>query len=83
MKVLYFAWLRTEIGMAEETARPPETVTTAGGLIDWLAALSPRHATAFEKRDSIRVAIDQEFAEMDSVLAEASEVAFFPPVTGG
>ena len=83
MKILYFAWLRSEIGLAEETASPPETVTTAGALIDLLAALSPRHGTAFEKRDSIRVAIDQEFAEMDSVITGAKEVAFFPPVTEG
>lgn len=83
MKILYFAWLRTEIGMAEESASPPATVETAGELVDWLAALSPRHAAAFEKRDSIRVAIDQDFAELDSALAGASEVAFFPPVTGG
>lgn len=83
MKILYFAWLRTEIGMSEETATPPATIKTAGELIDWLAALSPRHGTAFEKRDSIRVAINQEFAETDSALAGATEVAFFPPVTGG
>jgi molybdopterin synthase sulfur carrier subunit len=83
MKILYFAWLRTEIGLAEESASPPASIKTAGALIDWLAALSPGHAAAFEKRDSIRVAIDQEFAELDSCLSGASEVAFFPPVTGG
>lgn len=83
MKILYFAWLRTEIGMGEETAVPPSEIATAGALLEWIAELSPRHAAAFAKRDSIRVAINQEFAELDTPIGDAQEVAFFPPVTGG
>lgn len=83
MKILYFAWLRTEIGIGEETAVPPAEVSTAGALMDWAAGLSARHAAAFSKRDSIRIAINQEFAELDTPLGDAEEVAFFPPVTGG
>lgn len=83
MKILYFAWLRTEIGLAEESVTPPADVRTAGELIEWLSKSSPNHATAFEKRDSIRIAIDQDFAEPDAHIANAGEIAFFPPVTGG
>lgn len=83
MKVLYFAWLRQQTGMAEETVDPPAGVTTAAQLVDWLVGQSPAHAAAFENRASVRIAIDQAFAEPDDSIVDASEVAFFPPVTGG
>ena len=83
MKILYFAWLRQHVGAAEETLDPPADVTTAGGLIDWLIARSPGHAAAFQDRNSVRIAIDQEFAEPDATIQGAREIAFFPPVTGG
>ena len=41
MKILYFAWVRQKIGLAEEIATPPTSVNTAGELIDWLVGLSP------------------------------------------
>ena len=82
MKILYFAWLRQHVGAAEETVEPPVDVATAGGLIDWLAARSPGHAAAFQDRDTVRIAIDQDFAEADASILGAREVAFFPPVTG-
>ncbi|MGZ0186911.1 MAG: molybdopterin converting factor subunit 1 [Alphaproteobacteria bacterium] len=83
MKILYFAWLRQHVGAGEETLALPATVKTAGELIDWLILQSPGHATAFENRDSVRIAIDQEFAEPEDSILGAGEVAFFPPVTGG
>lgn len=83
MKILYFAWLRQTIGLAEEEIERPSEVGTPGELIDWLMQRSPAHAAAFENRESIRIAIDQAFAEPDDALADAREVAFFPPVTGG
>lgn len=83
MKVLYFAWLRQHVGLAEETVTPPPDVETAAGLIVWLAARSPGHAAAFQDRSTVRIAIDQDFAEPDDSIRGAGEVAFFPPVTGG
>ena len=83
MKVLYFAWLRQHIGQSEEDLTPPETVSTAGALMEWLAEQSPGHAAAFAEKETVRIAIDQEFAEPDAAIAGAREVAFFPPVTGG
>lgn len=83
MKILYFAWLRQHVGAAEESVDPPASVATAGALIDWLAARSPGHAAAFQDRTSVRIAIDQDFAEPDAPIQGAREIAFFPPVTGG
>lgn len=83
MKVLYFAWLRQHVGAAEETVDPPADVQTAAGLIEWLAARSAGHAAAFENRETVRIAIDQDFADAGDSIRGAAEVAFFPPVTGG
>ena len=83
MKVMYFAWLRERIGVAQENVTPPEHVKTAADLADWLMEREPRYSAAFADLTALRVAIDQEQAELDSSVVNASEVAFFPPVTGG
>lgn len=83
MRVLYFAWLRTAIGVGEEDIRWPQEGQTIAHLLDHLAQRSPRHADAFADRSAIRAAINHDHAELDSVIVERDEVALFPPVTGG
>ena len=83
MRVLYFAWVRQKVGVAEEDVSPPPEVRDVAGLVAWLAARSPGHAAAFAQAKQIRAAVNQEFATPDAPLAGAEEVAFFPPVTGG
>jgi len=83
MTILYFAWLKEKIGKGEEQLAPPADVKTLEELVTWLAARGPGYADAFEDRDVIRAAIDQEFAEPDDLIKGAAEIAFFPPVTGG
>lgn len=83
MKVLYFATLRERIGLAQEHVSPPDYVKTPADLADWLMTRDPRYAAAFADLTAIRVAVDQEQVELDSPLEQATEVAFFPPVTGG
>ena len=83
MKLLYFAWLRTKIGIASETLTPPDEVTDVGGLIDWLATRGPGYAEALANRDQVRVAVNQDYADRDHPIAPGDEVALFPPVTGG
>ncbi len=83
MKILYFAWLRERIGVSEEDVVLPEHVTTIAALVDWLAARTDGHARAFENRDVIRAAINQDFADPQDPVKQGDEVAFFPPVTGG
>ncbi len=36
MKILYFAWLRTKTGVAEEDVTPPAEVGDVAALIEWL-----------------------------------------------
>jgi molybdopterin converting factor subunit 1 len=81
--VLYFAWLRERVGCGEERVALPEGVDRVDRLVDWLAARSPGHAAAFERRAVVRCAVNQSFAAADGAIQPGDEVAFFPPVTGG
>ena len=83
IKVLYFAWLRERVGVAEEDVEPPEGVGTVGALQDWLRGRSDRHAAALVTGTTVRCAVNQEFAGPDAAVGAGDEVAFFPPVTGG
>ena len=83
MKVLYFAWLRQRVGMAEETVEVPDDVTTVGALLAWLRQRSDAHATALADLSVVRVAVNQEYARDDDPVADGDEVALFTPVTGG
>lgn len=83
MRILYFAWLRTRTGRAEEDVTPPAAVATVAQLLDWLKEQSPGHADALRDTTVVRVAVNQEFAAMDTPVAAGDEVALFPPVTGG
>jgi sulfur-carrier protein len=83
MKALYFAWVRERVGRAEEELIVPQTVTTVGDLIAWLAKRGEGYAYAFEKPSAIRAALDRVHARSDAAIAGAHEIAFFPPMTGG
>jgi molybdopterin converting factor subunit 1 len=83
LTILYFAWLRERVGVSEEALSPPASVVTVADLVDYLANLDQRHAAAFKERETVRCAVNQEFAETATVLRPGDEVAFFPPVTGG
>lgn len=79
--VLYFAWLRERIGVSKE--RVETNASTVDGLVDELKLRSDAHALAFSDVSSVRAAVDQELVEFTSSIADAREVAFFPPMTGG
>ncbi len=83
MRVLYFAWLKTRTGVAEEEVAPPATVTDVRGLIAWLSGRGEGHANAFADLGAIRAAVNQAHVGLDHPISAGDEVAFFPPVTGG
>lgn len=83
MKLVYFAWVRERIGIAEEVVEPPAEVTTARDLLAWLAGRGENYAHALERPEVIRVARDRVHVAADAPLAGAREVALFPPMTGG
>ena len=83
MKILYFAWLRERTGVDAEDVAVPQDVRDVAGLIDWLKARGPGYADALQDLSAIRVAVNQEFASLESAVAPEDEVALFPPMTGG
>ncbi len=83
MTLLYFAWLRTKIGLAREELARPDGVSDVAGLLSWLAGRSPAYAAALADLSLVRVAVNQEYARPSHLVAEGDEVALFPPVTGG
>ncbi len=83
MKLLYFAWVRERLGKEEEQVDPPAGVATVAELMAWLAGRDEQYAYAFENAKAIRAAIDRRHVRPEAVIAGASEIAFFPPMTGG
>ncbi len=81
MDVLYFAWVRERIGVPRE--RIETEATTVRELVAELRAREARYDAAFADMNAVRVALDQELAELDAPIAGVREVAFFPPMTGG
>jgi molybdopterin synthase sulfur carrier subunit len=83
MKILYFARLRQIIGRGQDEVEVPADVKTVSALIDYLKGRDEGIAAAFADLRTLKVAINQSHASLDASLAGATEVAFFPPVTGG
>jgi molybdopterin synthase sulfur carrier subunit len=83
MKLVYFAWVRERIGLAEEEVSLPTTVRTVSDLVAWLVTRGEGYAYAFDNPGVVRAAIDKVHAKPQAALAGAREVAFFPPMTGG
>jgi molybdopterin synthase sulfur carrier subunit len=83
MKLLYFAWLKSKTGIAEEEVTPPPEVATVADLLAWLQTRGPGYADALADLSALRVAVNQEYARPADPVGSGDEVALFPPVTGG
>ncbi|MCX7558772.1 molybdopterin converting factor subunit 1 [Sulfitobacter sp. F26204] len=81
MDILYFAWVRERIGLPREQFETQ--AATVMELVQELRAREDRYAVAFSDLSALRVAVDQKLVDFDASLADAREVAFFPPMTGG
>lgn len=79
----YFAWVREKVGTSEEIVDLPDGINTLAELTAWLKGRGDGFEAAFALPDVVRVAIDQQHAAPDTSIEGASEIAFFPPVTGG
>ncbi len=83
MRLLYFAWVRTRIGVAEEEIAPPPEVRDVAALLSWLRGRGPGYAAALAEDGVIQVAVNQIHARAHDPVGPDDEVAVFPPVTGG
>ncbi len=83
MQLLYFGWVRTKIGISGEKIELPYHVNDVRSLIRWLQDRGAGYSEALGEISIIRIAINQEMAELNSAITANDEVALFPPMTGG
>ena len=75
----FFARLREQAGTETETVEVPPG-STADVVYE---ALRRSHPALEPNRDAVRVAVNQEFSDWGTTVAEGDELAFIPPVSGG
>ncbi|MBS70435.1 MAG: molybdopterin converting factor subunit 1 [Rhodobiaceae bacterium] len=83
MNLKYFAWIAEIIDKREESLEIPSGIETIGQLIDYLSSIDEAYKKAFEKRKSIKFAVNRVLVNENELISKADEVAFFPPMTGG
>ncbi|WP_420994608.1 molybdopterin converting factor subunit 1 [Cupriavidus sp. 30B13] len=83
LTIKYFAGIREQLGLAEETVDIDAPETTVDGLRKTLASRDARSADALQAHRPVRAAVNLELVDGAYVVREDSEIAFFPPVTGG
>ncbi len=80
VELLWFAALKEITGRREETLVLPDGVDTVADLVGFLERTRPELTGRLA---SCRVAVDEEFANLDQSLRGAASVALIPPVSGG
>ncbi len=83
LSVVYFAWVREQIGLDGENIACARNDMKISDLVAQLRARGGGYATALADVQRLRFALDGEMASADTALSGASELAIFPPVTGG
>ena len=84
MKLVYFSWIREMVGRDEEEIDLPDKVDTVAEFFSWLSTRGEEFEGIMQQPDIIRVALDkQHVSEADAPLSGVSEIALFPPMTGG
>ncbi len=83
VKLVYFAWVRERVGKPDEMVQLPASIITVADLLDWQRGRGAEYAAGFGTANTVRVAVDHVHAHAGSLVADAREIAFFPPMTGG
>lgn len=83
LTVLYFAWVREQVGLGEEEISLADDMRTVADVVAYLRSLSAAHQLALADITRLRFAVNQEHVGLDAPIADGDELAIFPPVTGG
>ena len=81
VRVRFFASIREALGAGEGV--DVDAGATVGAVRDALIARSGSHAAVLARGRALRCALDQVLCDETALVADGSELAFFPPVTGG
>jgi molybdopterin synthase sulfur carrier subunit len=83
LTVRYFASVREQVGLTSEVIHVDSEELAIDSLRTTLASRDARMAQALQAGRPICIAVNHEMVGSGFVVRENSEVAFFPPVTGG
>jgi molybdopterin synthase sulfur carrier subunit len=81
--ILYFARLRETFGVSNEQLALPPSVQDVAGLVALLRARGTVWESELAPGKAFRIAVNQTMVSADAPVADADEIAIFPPVTGG
>jgi sulfur-carrier protein len=79
---LYFAWVREKIGTQAESIDLPPEISTVADVISHLRKQGEHYDEALAD-GNLRVAVNQTYAQPESLVTNQDEIAIFPPVSGG
>jgi len=83
LRLLFFASLREQLGVASEELDVPASVATVSELRAHLRGRGGAYEKAFAEKNLVRAAVNQDMVQPGAPINAGDEVAFFPPVTGG
>ncbi|AOK52816.1 molybdopterin converting factor subunit 1 [Burkholderia stagnalis] len=83
LTIKYFASIREQLRIDEEIVEIDAPELTVDALRSTLASRDERAAHALRDDRPVRIAVNHEMVNGGFVVREDSEIAFFPPVTGG
>ncbi|XLS27451.1 molybdopterin converting factor subunit 1 [Flavobacteriaceae bacterium M23B6Z8] len=79
MNVLLFGIAKDIVGTKELFVESVSTIRTVRDLTDFLKSAYPE----LNKLRSLAIAVNSEYANMETNISETDEIAIIPPVSGG